>query len=215
MNSKNNRVNHDFQLAYFLAGSCHTADGAYALLCDLREDREGALAYAKAGELRAEAKLERISIALASDDKAARLDAEADLVEHKWDSIVKKKCVAGAEAELEMIIELQRRLHPYRVFAHLPDAEAHEAAQVDEWKLELMHRAQNSLFTTGSVDPELLNTMRMHPLFAVEMMPTIQMWVNKLRSDSGHQAIVHDMVSTTTEWKSKLNILQLEYQTNS
>ena len=51
----------------------------------------------------------------------------------------------------------------------MPDAEAHEAAQFDEWRLELLHRAENEMLTTGTVNPELMNTMRMHPSFATEL----------------------------------------------
>ena len=39
MNAKNHKQNTNFQIVYFLVGSCHTPDGAYALLCELREER--------------------------------------------------------------------------------------------------------------------------------------------------------------------------------
>ena len=39
MISKNHRQNHDFQILYFLIGSCHTPDAAYALCQELREER--------------------------------------------------------------------------------------------------------------------------------------------------------------------------------
>lgn len=57
MHYKTNRQNHDFQIAFFLVGSCQTADAAYGLLHDLRQDREAALASARASEKRILAKV--------------------------------------------------------------------------------------------------------------------------------------------------------------
>lgn len=172
MNSKNGRVNHDFQLAYFLAGSCHTPDGAYALLCDLRQDRKDALALVRSSRLREQAKRLRAEAALTSPDPATRLEAEADLAEMDAHAETLALNIAAAEAELATINALIERIQPHRVFAHLPDAEAHEAAQADEWRLELMRRAENYLLT-GGIPADHFGAMRMHPSWESDIAPHI------------------------------------------
>lgn len=173
MNAKNGRVNHDFQLAYFLAGSCHTPDGAYALLCDLRQDRRDALALVKSSRLREQAKRIRSERGLDSTDPATRLEAEADIAEMDAHAETLALNIAAAEAELATINALIERLQPHRVFAHLPDAQAHEAAQADEWRLELMRRAENYLLTNQPIPADQFNAMRMHPSFDADIAPHI------------------------------------------
>lgn len=175
MNSKNGRVNHDFQLAYFLAGSCHTPDGAYALLCDLRQDRKDALALVRSSRLREQAKRLRAEDALTSPDPATRLEAEADLAEMDAHAETLALNIAAAEAELATINALIDRIQPHRRFAHLPDAEAHEAAQADEWRLELMRRAENYLITLQPIPADHFNAMRMHPAFKEHIAPHIEL----------------------------------------
>lgn len=196
MNSKNNRVNHDFQIVHFLAGSCHTADGAYALLCDLREDRENALKMNKAVELRQRAKLHRAREALRDcADEAARLEAEADIAEHDALAATTARNLAGAEAELAMLNRCIEQLQPLRRFAHLPDAQAHEAAQHDEWRLELIHRAENQMLTQGTLAPDLLATMRMHPAFATELLPLLDEIGGMLAGAGGHQKLMQRLAT--------------------
>lgn len=163
MISKNGRTNTDFQLMHFLVGSCHTADGAYALLCDLRRDRRDALALVESARLREQAKRIRASRAAQSDDEATRLEALADLSELDAHAETLALNIAAAQAELATIDEMIARLQPHRRFRDLPDAEAHEAAQRDEWRLELMTRAENFLLTTGTIPHDHLAAMRQHP----------------------------------------------------
>lgn len=174
MHAKNNRVNTDFQIVHFLVGACHTADGAYALLCDLHEDRTSALRTVKAAKLREKAKRIRAE-ELRSDPAAShwvRLEAEADAAEIDALAECGERNLDAAHAELAMIERCMAALQPLRKFAHLPDPQAHQAAQPEEWRLELIHRAENNLLTTGTVPPELLATMRMHPQFD-SMVPVI------------------------------------------
>ena len=174
MHSIPNKQNSRFQTAYFLAGSCHTADGAYALLCSQREGRETALGEAKASAVRAKIKVLKANKLLASEEEEDRLEGEAMLLEmeaHK-DSIA--RCLAGAEDELAHINALIAELQPYRKFSHLPDAEAHDAAQYDEWKMELIRRAENFLLTDGRIPSDQFNTMRMHPAFISDILPAIE-----------------------------------------
>jgi len=174
MISKNGRVNTDFQLAHFLAGSCRTPDGAYALLCDLRRDRRDALALVESSRLREQAKRLRAQHALArSQDEPTRLEALADLSEMDAHAETVAQNIAAAQAEIATIDEMIARLQPHRQFAHLPDAEAHEAAQRDEWRLELMTRAENYLLTQGAIPADQFGAMRQHPDFGTHIMPHI------------------------------------------
>lgn len=173
MHAKTNRQNHDFQILHFLVGACHTADGAYALLCDLRDDRADALAHAEAARLREQAKIVRAKRRIASGDEAERLEGEADLAEIEAHAETVAKNFAAAKAELAFIQDCIARIQPYRAFAHLPDAEAHEACQREEWRLELVARAQNYLLTAGTIPADHFATMRQHPDFGASILPAI------------------------------------------
>ena len=173
MNSQNNRRNHNFQIEYFLAGSCHTADGAYALLCDLREDRKDSLAQVEVSSLKTKAKILRAERMLASQDEADRLEGQADILEIKAHEETLNKNIAAARAELKFIDECIARIQPYRKFAHLSDPEAHEAAQHDEWKYELEYRAVNFLLTAGTIPHDHFASMRQHPEFHTYILPAI------------------------------------------
>jgi hypothetical protein len=173
MNSQNNRRNHNFQIEHFLVGSCHTADGAYALLCDLREDRKDALSQVEVGALKTKAKIIRAEKMLQSEDAADRLEAEADLLEIRAHEETLNKNINAARAELSFLNECIERIQPYRKFSHLPDPEAHEAAQYDEWKYELEYRAVNFLLTAGTIPHDHFASMRQHPEFHNYILPAI------------------------------------------
>jgi hypothetical protein len=174
MHYKTNRLNHDFQIVYFIAGACRTPDAAYAILCDQRENREDALKMLRASELRTRAKIVRATRLLNAADEAVRLEAQADIAEIEASSATEQRCIDAAVDELATINRCIEAVKPLRKFAHLTDAQAHEAAQREEWKLQLMHTAQNHMITQGTIPPDHFNTMRMHPEFASEMVPFIQ-----------------------------------------
>lgn len=174
MHYKTNRLNHDFQIAYFIAGACQTPDAAYAILCDLKEDRELALKNAEAGALRSRAKSIRALEAMNSADEATRLEGEADLVEINAFADTVKASIEAAVAELATINKCIDLIQPLRKYAYLPDALAHEAAQAEEWKQQLIVTAENHLVANGSIPADHFATMRMHPAFASEIMPALE-----------------------------------------
>lgn len=174
MHYQTNRVNHDFQIKYFVAGSCHTPDAAYAILCDLKEDRSNSIKVYAASKLREQAKRIRAQRLIDSSDEADQLEGQADIVEIEAMSETVAKNLAAAEAELKTINTYLEALEPLRKYSHLSLPEAHEAAQQEEWKLELMHRVENSLLTTGSIAPDQFATMRMHPEFEAAILPKIE-----------------------------------------
>lgn len=200
MHYKTNRLNHDFQIAYFMAGSCQTADAAYSLLCDLKEDRLTAIKNFEAFRLRDRAKMIRAEATIKhfealmndeSETELARSIAEADMLQAQSDIVemaafaemTDKNYKAGC-AELEFIQKAMDKLTPYRRFAHLPDAEAHEAAQHEEWKLQLVHTAQNYMLSNGCIPHDHWATMRMHPEYATGIMPALDKFT-LLRQQSG------------------------------
>lgn len=174
MHYKTNRLNHDFQIAYFLAGACHTPDAAYSLLCDLREDRRNALNMYEASKLKQEARRIRAQLNIDEGNEPTRLEALGDLAEMQALSATVEANYKAGVAELKTIELCIERLQPLRKYGHLPDAEAHEAAQYEEWKLQLIHNAENHLFTTGGIPTEQFATMRMHPAFTSEILPAIE-----------------------------------------
>jgi hypothetical protein len=174
MHYKTNRQNHDFQIAYFIAGSCQTPDAAYAILCDLREDRSNAIKSFNAHNLRDQAKMIKAQRKLQDDDEAVRLEGQADIEEMKAMVETTQKNYDAAIAELAFIDKCMERLQPLRQYAHLPDAEAHEAAQHEEWKLQLIHTAENHILNSGMIPPDHFATMRMHPSFATEILPALE-----------------------------------------
>jgi hypothetical protein len=174
MHYKTNRQNHDFQIAYFIAGSCQTPDAAYAILCDLREDRSNAIKSFNAHSLRDQAKMIKAQRKLQDDDEAVRLEGQADIEEMKAMVETTQKNYDAALAELAFIDKCMERLQPLRQYAHLPDAEAHEAAQHEEWKLQLIHTAENHILNSGMIPPDHFATMRMHPSFATEILPALE-----------------------------------------
>jgi hypothetical protein len=180
MHYKTNRQNHDFQIAYFIAGSCQTPDAAYSILCDLREDRSNALKSFEAYNLRDQAKIKRAEIKMRDGDEADRLEGQADIVELKALAETTQKNYDAALDELTFIEACMEKLQPLRKFAHLPDAQAHEAAQHDEWKLQLVHTAENHLLSGHAIPPDHFATMRMHPSFTSEILPAVDKLSNVL-----------------------------------
>jgi len=169
---KIHRQNHNFQIAYFIAGACHTADGAYATLQGLREERLSAIKNYAVAELKTKASIIRANrLLLGTDDE--RLDGEAELLEIENNRVVSQVLFDAANDELLFIERCIESVQPLRQYKDLPDAEAHEAAQKEEWKLDLIKRAENSLLTTGTIPTDHYDTMRMHPDFITEILPRI------------------------------------------
>jgi hypothetical protein len=181
---KTNRQNHDFQIAYFIAGSMHTADGAYAALCDQRENREQALRSHKANQYRRRLTLARAREMLASIDPLLKLEGEVEIAELESTKEIEDRNFQACLKELAFINRLIEKIQPLRKYAHLPDDEAFEVAQREEWKLELMNRAQNMLVTMGAIPHDHFSTMRMHPDFHTDILPYIELTKKMMASNA-------------------------------
>lgn len=168
--------NSNFQIQQFIAGSCHTPDEAYRKLCELREERDVNLKAVIAADKRAQAKILKAQRILDNEksDEVDILEAEADLAEIEAFKEQNQACIDEAFREHEFIKELIEKIKPFRKFSHLPDYEAHQMAQQEEWKLELLFRAENYLATQGFIPPDQLGIMRMHPEWETLLLPKIQ-----------------------------------------
>jgi len=183
---KIHRNNHDFQIAYFLAGSCHTPDGAYALLQGLKEDREAAIKNYAVQELKNKAKIIRAEKLLKGTEDE-KLDGQADLLEIENNKASGQILFDAAKDEFDFIVKCIGIVQEHRQYKHLPDAEAYEAAQKEEWKFELMKRAENAILTTGGIPTDHYDTMRMHPEFITEILPKIEKVYKLLETNSPTQ----------------------------
>jgi len=156
--------NSSFQKLFFIAGKAHTPDEAYRLLCELKEDRAIPIAEFEAAAKRQQAKRIRAETLIKmSVDEAEKLDAEADLIEMKAHEAQSQACYDEAVRELAFIDNLILEIQPFRKYSSLPDYEAHQACQADEWEARLKFQIENQIATRGGIDSELLGVVRLHP----------------------------------------------------
>ncbi len=179
MHSASHRLNHDFQLRYFLAGSCKTIDGAYCLLYSQMIDMESKL---KMGEAqRIERKLDRYLAYMLIGTGVFILAGRKRLAELEATRYVWEMNIKGADQELNTIKALMAELEPFRKYAHMDILDANEACQREEWLLELKSRAENCLMANGTIPPDQLETMRMHPDFVADIVPHVKQIQSKLK----------------------------------
>jgi hypothetical protein len=170
---KTNRLNHNFQIANFIAGSCHTPDGMYAILCDQRDGRVAAIANYERNLLKEKAERIRAERLCSSSDEADQLDGQAKLAELDFSAETGQILYQAAKDELSFINYCIEQLQPFRKYSDMSDSEAAEKAQAEEWKLELMTRAENHLICTGFIPVDQFDVMRKHPSFKSEILPHI------------------------------------------
>lgn len=176
MNSKPHRTNSNFQLLHFLVGDCKTADGAWMLMYGQKIDIEVKLRHCEAQALRRDAKIAEAERIINSwfYSKAAKMNAQAEIIECTAGHSTWELNKQAALDELAFINEIMDKLEPHRKYKDLPLLEANEACQREEWLLELKARCENFLLSQGSIPADELRTMRSHPDFAAEIVPHIQ-----------------------------------------
>jgi hypothetical protein len=192
MSAKLHRTNTNFQIAYFIAGRCHTADAAYIELINLREDRQAALNMAKSYEVRRQAVKMKIDIRLASPDPIEQIEGRADLIEFEFAQEQHQQLKQAAEDELAFINECIDKINPFREYKDLTDHQAAEACQRKEWMLELKNRAENFLLTQGNIPTNEFDTMRQHPDFQTTLLPHIEHTQLALTSPGGHKLFLEE-----------------------
>jgi HPt (histidine-containing phosphotransfer) domain-containing protein len=145
------------QIAFIVLGNCHTTDEAYRVLCELEEDRVFALESSLAENKRAEAKLE-LAKTIKNDSTSGSVEvlrSEADELETAARKKLASPCFEAAEAELSYIRTLKERIHLKRKYKHLPDTDAHQICQHEEWVLDVIWKAFNSILSSGFIPVDL------------------------------------------------------------
>ena len=176
MNSKPHRNNSDFQLRHFMAGSCYTPDGAWALLYGQKIDMEVKVEHSKAQKMKRDAKIMENETILADENAKPweKMVAEATIIECKSAEDTWRNNHEAAIMELNTINQIMAELEPQRKFGHLPMLEANEAMQREEWLGELQGRVENFILSQGNIPHDHLNTMRCHPDFETHIVPHIK-----------------------------------------
>ena len=182
MHSSSHRLNHDFQLRHFLAGSCHTPDAAWTLLYAQRIDMESKLKMSKGQEIDRKIKALEASRLSQSIDERDRLESQKILADLDSSQYIFEMNIAGAEKELETINDLMSELEPLCQYSHLSILERNEACWREEWCLELIRRAENNLLAYGTIPPDQIETMRQHPDFQERIVPRILEFTKKVQS---------------------------------
>ena len=72
-----------------------------------------------------------------------------------------------AKDELAFLLNCKALLEEQ--IGRIPDMSDYQNNQREEWKLELIHRAENMMLCTGTISPDHFVTMRMHPDFETEI----------------------------------------------
>ena len=175
--------NSNFQIVAFIVGKCHTADEAYRKLRLQILDRRKALEASNIALKKAElARLKALDVLNGQDTSAQdRLAAEITLSEIANEAQDLEPLIEGAKQELAFMGRLAELVQPYRKYKDLPDAEAFQATQREEWCLELIHRAQNFLYCAGTIPTDHFDTMRAHPDFGAIIAPAVDVMQKALR----------------------------------
>lgn len=199
MPSSVHRKNTTFQIRYFIAGQCHTVDGAWAALFNQKTDIESKLSHAEAQRIRRQAAITRAQATIDDPDAtdSDRLDAQADRVEKEADIQAWERNVQGAQNELDAIKTLMSELEPYRKYADHGPLEASELAQHDEWREELKTRAENfQAANVLGIPWDHLQTMRSHPDFHEKILPHMLDVRSQLQSarQNGDIPLVHKVL---------------------
>lgn len=147
------------------------------MLKELAEERQHALEDAEISAMRIDARLDELRAwwryAWAMVRPAFRTRWRAECMELRNNIQRAQALVAAAARELATINELLAEVRPLRKFAHLPEHQAHQAAQEEQWLLELQWRAENCFVAMGTIPPEQLEVMRLHPAWATHLRPKV------------------------------------------
>ena len=171
---KRNRHNNNFQIAYFIAGSCFTPDAAYFALLNQRDERQRALDAEQVAQLRRKARQLQIDSLKLSSNPVDQLTAQADQLELDNEIATADQLIQACREELSFTDLCIERIQPLRKYSHLPDAEAAEVCQREEIGMEFQFRIENYLMSSGAIPHNELATMRQHPDFEQILMPHIQ-----------------------------------------
>ena len=205
MNNHPHRNNSDFQLRHFIAGGCHTADGAWNVLYEQMLDVQIKLEHTKAQVLRREARRLDLEQSLKSSEltPSDMLRVKADIMDWQSAEGLNELAIAGAERELATIKSLMAELEPHRKYGHLPLLEATEAAQRDEWREEFKSRIETYLISQGTIPEDQLRAMRNHPDFMTDLVTHIRRVSAMLESSADRLSLLNRHEPLFLEHKSE------------
>ncbi len=176
--------NSNFQTVAFIIGKCHTADEAYRKLQLQILDRRKAIDAALISQKRAALATSKAQAVLrnfeASDDDKA--EALITLEEIGQETASLRPILEEAQREELFMVRLAEYLLPFRKYKDLPDHEAFQLIQREEWCLELIHRAQNFLYCSGTIPTDHFDTMRAHPDFRTIIAPAVDAMQEAVRA---------------------------------
>lgn len=187
-------MNSAFQTLYFIIGKCHTPDEAYRVALSQLEDRECTLFEAE----------NKYGPRYAQLTNRATFNPEAMSPIEKRDH----NSMIVLRREAEFLREIARRLEPMRLYRDLDLNDANQLAQRDQWRLEFMQRAENSIYATGGVQAAELEAMRLHPDFDSAILPHIEKIVADYKADGKPKGITSPVTKlmNTIEYDAKLRL---------
>lgn len=191
MIAKPHRMNSDFQLRYFIAGSCHTPDAAWLALYAQMLDAEEKVISTEAQQLRRIITQRKAEAVMRSEnsDPLEVMEAQAVIIELRASSKIFNLNVEGVKNELDSIKKMMVELEPFRKYGHMNVLEASEAMQREEWLLELKSRTEDYLVTTGMIPHDHMNALKCHPDFKGHLVPYVVELTSKIDKCIGIGAI--------------------------
>jgi hypothetical protein len=170
-------TNTAFKILAFQVNSCNTPDGAFCKLYVEYGARKRALDEAMVNLKRNKAKRMRLELALAesgAEGSPDRLEAEADLESLTNNEALNAAAIAGCIAEMSYLQQLMNLLKEDCLYVDKMDiSDVFQASEYEEWRLELIKRAQNFMLSIGHIPADQFEAMRGHPAFQSDIWPVI------------------------------------------
>ena len=197
--------NSEFQTLYFIIGKCHTADEAYRIISQQLEEREHSHETGIISEDEFELRRMKADILLKSEDSIERYEGEIEHKkienDYKYYKLNFDECIR----EVAFLTECKKKIQPFRKFTDIPEHEANQLIQQEEWKHELILRAKEFIVLRGSIPEDQLRTMSLHPEFKAKILPIMEETSKRLREGGSATELLIDI---KPEFKVKMLALE-------
>ncbi len=182
MQTNVHRTNSDFALQHFLAGSCSTPDGAWALLYGQSLALKSNIAHGDTHALRVKAK--EVKLASTQSQSSEYYEALAELLEVQANEEIMQNNISGAKEELATVYSLMAELEPQCKYKDFSVRERLELCRQEEWLGELKRRGENMMLSNVlGISYDHIETMRQHPEFASEILPHLMTTYQTIRTN--------------------------------
>jgi hypothetical protein len=165
--------NSNFHILTQMVGTRNTPDEAYRVLAFELEEQEHALSLEEANQLLRQQQRKELTRAAKSWWPFKRVKATAALMKLTGDECRVEGAAVRAEQEVAFIKQLMTEIAPHRRYSHLPDDEAFQACQAEEWAAEHLKRATRFLVCDHKIPENYLEAMTVHPWWESYLMPRI------------------------------------------